>query len=195
MPSPPRRAPRRNPIFTVVLVFVILMVSILSVQFAGSMETAEPSPSVAGLQWLTHSFNEEFSIGHGISVLVTGGGVITAEDNLAGLPQGETCIYLDIEVKGGSGESAEKADLSEPYLWCEEEGYLSPGTDNSELLYGLEDFGVSPVQFSDCRQEDPLYGQIVFLVPEGSTEFTFGLEQYDELSGVTYMHEIYFYIE
>lgn len=195
VPIAPRRTPRRNPVFPTVLFFIVAVVSILSVQFAGDTKTSEPVASEAGLQWLSHDFGEEFSIGHGISVRVTGGGVITGEDGLAGLPQGKTCMYLDIEVQGGSGESAAEADLSEPHLWCEEEGLLSPETDNAQLQYGLEDFGVSLVDFSDCRQEDPLNGQIVFLVPADSTEFSFGLEQYDEQSGVTYMHKIDFYIE
>ena len=149
----------------IVLPFVLGLMLNLSEAFAGrrpepgAVAQAEPAGG-------THALWEPFSI-HGTQQ-------VTVEDpwevDLTYVPlarrEGFRCLAVDLWVEGGE----RRDDLT----FFPDELRLEDGTallaeDDASLARQLKDAGVYLVTLSDAQWEDPLYGQMIFFVPEDAS--------------------------
>ena len=149
----------------IVLPFVLGLMLNLSEAFAGrrpepgAVAQAEPAGG-------THALWEPFSI-HGTQQ-------VTVEDpwevDLTYVPlarrEGFRCLAVDLWVEGGES----RADLTFfPAELRLEDGTALLAEDDASLARQLKDAGVYLVTLSDAQWEDPLYGQMIFFVPEDAS--------------------------
>ena len=145
----------------IVLPFVLGLMLNLSEAFAGrrpepgAVAQAEPAGG-------THALWEPFSI-HGTQQ-------VTVEDpwevDLTYVPlarrEGFRCLAVDLWVEGGE-LTFFPAELRL------EDGTALLAEDDASLARQLKDAGVYLVTLSDAQWEDPLYGQMIFFVPEDAS--------------------------
>ena len=174
--EPPARRPR-SPLKLLVLVlvslfllcivlpFVLGLMLNLSEAFAGrrpepgAVAQAEPAGG-------THALWEPFSI-HGTQQ-------VTVEDpwevDLTYVPlarrEGFRCLAVDLWVEGGERRDDLTFFPAELRL---EDGTALLAEDDASLARQLKDAGVYLVTLSDAQWEDPLYGQMIFFVPEDAS--------------------------
>lgn len=174
--SPPARR-QRSPLKLLVLVlvslfllcivlpFVLGLMLNLSEAFAGrrpepgAVAQAEPAGG-------THVLWEPFSI-HGTQQ-------VTVEDpwevDLTYVPlarrEGFRCLAVDLWVEGGERRDDLTFFPAELRL---EDGTALLAEDDASLARQLKDAGVYLVTLSDAQWEDPLYGQMIFFVPEDAS--------------------------
>ena len=149
----------------IVLPFVLGLMLNLSEAFAGrrpepgAVAQAEPAGG-------THALWEPFSI-HGTQQ-------VTVEDpwevDLTYVPlarrEGFRCLAVDLWVEGGEPRDDLTFFPAELRL---EDGTALLAEDDPSLLRKLKDAGVYLVTLSDAQWEDPLYGQMIFFVPEDAS--------------------------
>ena len=149
----------------IVLPFVLGLMLNLSEAFAGrrpepgAVAQAEPAGG-------THALWEPFSI-HGTQQ-------VTVEDpwevDLTYVPlarrEGFRCLAVDLWVEGGERRDDLTFFPAELRL---EDGTALLAEDDASLARQLKDAGVYLVTLSDAQWEDPLYGQMVFFVPEDAS--------------------------
>ena len=149
----------------IVLPFVLGLVLTLSVSFtdnrpeSGLVAQAEPAGG-------THALWEPFSI-HGTQQ-------VTVEDpwevDLTYVPlarrEGFRCLAVDLWVEGGERRDDLTFFPAELRL---EDGTALLAEDDASLARQLKDAGVYLVTLSDAQWEDPLYGQMIFFVPEDAS--------------------------
>ena len=149
----------------IVLPFVLGLMLNLSEAFAGrrpepgAVAQAEPAGG-------THALWEPFSI-HGTQQ-------VTVEDpwevDLTYVPlarrEGFRCLAVDLWVEGGERRDALTFFPAELRL---EDGTALLAEDDASLARQLKDAGVYLVTLSDAQWEDPLYGQMIFFVPEDAS--------------------------
>lgn len=81
------------------------------------------------------------------------------------IPDGR-CVAVDLWIEGGG--RLPEARFITPYLQLED-GAQAEAVDNDPLLSRqLKSAGVFDIVPADAQWEDPLYGQLVFFVPEGT---------------------------
>ena len=151
----------------VVLPFVLGLVLTLSVSFtdsrpeSGLVAQVEAEPAGG-----THALWESFSI-HGTQQ-------VTVEDpwevDLTYVPlarrEGFRCLAVDLWVEGGERRDDLTFFPAELRL---EDGTALLAEDDASLARQLKDAGVYLVTLSDAQWEDPLYGQMIFFVPEDAS--------------------------
>lgn len=149
----------------IVLPFVLGLMLNLSEAFAGrrpepgAVAQAEPAGG-------THALWEPFSI-HGTQQ-------VTVEDpwevDLTYVPlarrEGFRCLAVDLWVEGGERRDDLTFFPAELRL---EDGTALLAEDDASLARQLKDAGVYLVTLSDAQWEDPLYGQMIFFVPEDAS--------------------------
>ncbi len=149
----------------IVLPFVLGLMLNLSEAFAGrrpepgAVAQAEPAGG-------THALWEPFSI-HGTQQ-------VTVEDpwevDLTYVPlarrEGFRCLAVDLWVEGGERRDDLTFFPAELRL---EDGTAFLAEDDASLARQLKDAGVYLVTLSDAQWEDPLYGQMIFFVPEDAS--------------------------
>ena len=149
----------------IVLPFVLGLMLNLSEAFAGrrpepgAVAQAEPAGG-------THALWEPFSI-HGTQQ-------VTVEDpwevDLTYVPlarrEGFRCLAVDLWVEGGERRDDLTFFPAELRL---EAGTALLAEDDASLARQLKDAGVYLVTLSDAQWEDPLYGQMIFFVPEDAS--------------------------
>ena len=149
----------------IVLPFVLGLMLNLSEAFAGrrpepgAVAQAEPAGG-------THALWEPFSI-HGTQQ-------VTVEDpwevDLTYVPlarrEGFRCLAVDLWVEGGERRDDLTFFPAELRL---EDGTALLAEDDASLALQLKDAGVYLVTLSDAQWEDPLYGQMIFFVPEDAS--------------------------
>ena len=149
----------------IVLPFVLGLMLNLSEAFAGrrpepgAVAQAEPAGG-------THALWEPFSI-HGTQQ-------VTVEDpwevDLTYVPlarrEGFRCLAVDLWVEGGERRDDLTFFPAELRL---EDGTALLAEDDASLARKLKDAGVYLVTLSDAQWEDPLYGQMIFFVPEDAS--------------------------
>ena len=149
----------------IVLPFVLGLMLNLSEAFAGrrpepgAVAQAEPAGG-------THALWEPFSI-HGTQQ-------VTVEDpwevDLTYVPlarrEGFRCLAVDLWVEGGERRDDRTFFPAELRL---EDGTALLAEDDASLARQLKDAGVYLVTLSDAQWEDPLYGQMIFFVPEDAS--------------------------
>lgn len=149
----------------IVLPFVLGLMLNLSEAFAGrrpepgAVAQAEPAGG-------THALWEPFSI-HGTQQ-------VTVEDpwevDLTYVPlarrEGFRCLAVDLWVVGGERRDDLTFFPAELRL---EDGTALLAEDDASLARQLKDAGVYLVTLSDAQWEDPLYGQMIFFVPEDAS--------------------------
>ena len=149
----------------IVLPFVLGLMLNLSEAFAGrrpepgAVAQAEPAGG-------THVLWEPFSI-HGTQQ-------VTVEDpwevDLTYVPlarrEGFRCLAVDLWVEGGERRDDLTFFPAELRL---EDGTALLAEDDASLARQLKDAGVYLVTLSDAQWEDPLYGQMIFFVPEDAS--------------------------
>ena len=149
----------------IVLPFVLGLMLNLSEAFAGrrpepgAVAQAEPAGG-------THALWEPFSI-HGTQQ-------VTVEDpwevDLTYVPlarrEGFRCLAVDLWVEGGERRDDLTFFPAELRL---EDGTARLAEDDASLDRQLKDAGVYLVTLSDAQWEDPLYGQMIFFVPEDAS--------------------------
>ena len=149
----------------IVLPFVLGLMLNLSEAFAGrrpepgAVAQAEPAGG-------THALWEPFSI-HGTQQ-------VTVEDpwevDLTYVPlarrEGFRCLAVDLWVEGGERRDDLTFFPAELRL---EDGTALLAEDDASLARQLKDAGVYLVTLSDAQWEDPLYGQMIFCVPEDAS--------------------------
>ena len=149
----------------IVLPFVLGLMLNLSEAFAGrrpepgAVAQAEPAGG-------THALWEPFSI-HGTQQ-------VTVEDpwevDLTYVPlarrEGFRCLAVDLWVEGGERRDDLTFFPAELRL---EDGTALLAEDDASLARQLKDAGVYLVALSDAQWEDPLYGQMIFFVPEDAS--------------------------
>ena len=149
----------------IVLPFVVGLMLNLSASFAGrrpepgAVAQAEPAGG-------THALWEPFSI-HGTQQ-------VTVEDpwevDLTYVPlarrEGFRCLAVDLWVEGGERRDDLTFFPAELRL---EDGTALLAEDDASLARQLKDAGVYLVTLSDTQWEDPLYGQMIFFVPEDAS--------------------------
>ena len=149
----------------IVLPFVLGLMLNLSEAFAGrrpepgAVAQAEPAGG-------THALWEPFSI-HGTQQ-------VTVEDpwevDLTYVPlarrEGFRCLAVDRWVEGGERRDDLTFFPAELRL---EDGTTLLAEDDASLARQLKDAGVYLVTLSDAQWEDPLYGQMIFFVPEDAS--------------------------
>ena len=149
----------------IVLPFVLGLMLNLSEAFAGR----RPEPgAVAQVEPAggTHALWEPFSI-HGTQQ-------VTVEDpwevDLTYVPlarrEGFRCLAVDLWVEGGERRDDLTFFPAELRL---EDGTALLAEDDASLARQLKDAGVYLVTLSDAQWEDPLYGQMIFFVPEDAS--------------------------
>lgn len=176
--EPVRRSPALGVVLTVVVLIVVgaAAVGIIgafnaasdlgttlfgTALFTATPETAAPSypPPRSG----------EYALGEAFTINATQVTVdapwqvdVSAAPSIA--PEGARCVAVDIWVEGG----VRRDDLSFPPVYLElEDGGIVYAVDGDALLSRkLKSCGVFDVSLSDAQWEDPLFGQLVFLVPE-----------------------------
>ena len=125
----------------------------------GAVAQAEPAGG-------THALWEPFSI-HGTQQ-------VTVEDpwevDLTYVPlarrEGFRCLAVDLWVEGGERRDDLTFFPAELRL---EDGTALLAEDDASLARQLKDAGVYLVTLSDAQWEDPLYGQMIFFVPEDAS--------------------------
>ena len=149
----------------IVLPFVLGLMLNLSEAFAGrrpepgAVAQAEPAGG-------THALWEPFSI-HG-----TQPGTVEDpwEVDLTYVPlarrEGFRCLAVDLWVEGGERRDDLTFFPAELRL---EDGTALLAEDDASLARQLKDAGVYLVTLSDAQWEDPLYGQMIFFVPEDAS--------------------------
>ena len=149
----------------IVLPFVFGLMLNLSEAFAGrrpepgAVAQAEPAGG-------THALWEPFSI-HGTQQ-------VTVEDpwevDLTYVPlarrEGFRCLAVDLWVEGGERRDDLTFFPAELRL---EDGTALLAEDDASLARQLKDAVVHRVTLSDAQWEDPLYGQMIFFVPEDAS--------------------------
>lgn len=149
----------------IVLPFVLGLMLNLSEAFAGrrpepgAVAQAEPAGG-------THALWEPFSI-HGTQQ-------VTVEDpwevDLTYVPlarrEGFRCLAVDLWGEGGERRDDLTFFPAELRL---EDGTALLAEDDASLARQLKDAGVYLVTLSDAQWEDPLYGQMIFFVPEDAS--------------------------
>lgn len=149
----------------IVLPFVLGLMLNLSEAFAGrrpepgAVAQAEPAGG-------THALWEPFSI-HGTQQ-------VTVEDpwevDLTYVPlarrEGFRCLAVDLWVEGGERRDDLTFFPAELRL---EDGTALLAEDDASLARQLKDAVVYLVTLSDAQWEDPLYGQMIFFVPEDAS--------------------------
>ena len=149
----------------IVLPFVLGLMLNLSEAFAGrrpepgAVAQAEPAGG-------THALWEPFSI-HGTQQ-------VTVEDpwevDLTYVPlarrEGFRCLAVDLWVEGGERRDDLTFFPAELRL---EDGTALLAEDDASLARQLKGAGVDLVTLSDAQWEDPLYGQMIFFVPEDAS--------------------------
>ena len=148
----------------IVLPFVLGLMLNLSEAFAG--RRPEPGAVAQAEPGGTHALWEPFSI-HGTQQ-------VTVEDpwevDLTYVPlarrEGFRCLAVDLWVEGGERRDDLTFFPAELRL---EDGTALLAEDDASLARQLKDAGVYLVTLSDAQWEDPLYGQMIFFVPEDAS--------------------------
>ena len=174
--EPPARR-QRSPLKLLVIVLVSLFLLCIVLPFGlglmlnlseafagrrpepGAVAQAEPAGG-------THALWEPFSI-HGTQQ-------VTVEDpwevDLTYVPlarrEGFRCLAVDLWVEGGERRDDLTFFPAELRL---EDGTALLAEDDASLARQLKDAGVYLVTLSDAQWEDPLYGQMIFFVPEDAS--------------------------
>lgn len=148
----------------IVLPFVLGLMLNLSEAFAAAAQSRGRLPRRT--RGGTHALWEPFSI-HGTQQ-------VTVEDpwevDLTYVPlarrEGFRCLAVDLWVEGGERRDDLTFFPAELRL---EDGTALLAEDDASLARQLKDAGVYLVTLSDAQWEDPLYGQMIFFVPEDAS--------------------------
>ena len=137
---------------------VILAAALIGTFSAGETPDApEPEPDPTG----PHEQYEAFSM-HGWSVTVEDVWEPDLPDSVH-IPQGR-CAAVDLWISGGSRVSG--ASFATPYLVLEDGSQVDAADGDALLSRQLKNAGIYDVVPADAQWDDPLYGQIVFFLPQ-----------------------------
>lgn len=163
-------------------------------QAEASREVTKQESAARDVEWVSHDFGEEFPLGGGAAASVSGGAYLGSEDGLTFLPEGMMCLYLDLTVTGGSESDVFRKYGLSSYLWSPEET-VYPGVKDAAAAKELENYDVTATDWTAPGSQDPMTGQLVFLVPEDVTDWSLCVEEYGEDGTLRYVHELPFYLE
>ncbi len=164
-----KRGPAAVLLVAVLVIFVVTAACLIfafnalsSPDFGSSLFSVREEPAAVEAEPGTylHTPWEAFSL-NGMSVTVEDIWAPVVPDSI--LPDGQRCIAVDLWVEDGT-----RSDLtySPPMLVLEDGGSYDAVDDDPLLSRKLKDAGVYDVTLSDAQWSDPLYGQLVFFVPE-----------------------------
>lgn len=157
----PERPSRGKPVAVavVLVLLLILAANLLPVllEKVGSAGTDQPGP-------VGHEVWEEFRV-NGVRVTVEDAAWVALDGDSALYRPGFECLAVSVWVTGG--ERVDNLSIDTPRILLQDGSEIAL-EDDAKLSRRLEGHGIYSVNLRDYQWEDPLMGEFVFFLPEGT---------------------------